>query len=165
MTTTQRRTLESFTRRVTFGASPAKVFAAITTLEGLRGWWTPLVRGDATECGDVRFEFEGLAGQHIIMHVDEAKAASTVQWTCRLHSALAEWKDTKVTWELRPLGGDRCELVLEHVGLTPQLECYDHCEVGWDHFLGSIAAYVERGAGMPYRSPGSGVCETGKVSA
>ena len=32
-----------------------------------------------------------------------------------------------------------------------------YCEGGWDHFLGSIAGYVERGAGMPYRASGSGV--------
>ena len=168
MTTTRRdpdtTRRSSFVRRVRFNASPTAVFNAITTLEGLRGWWTPLVQGQPSAGGDVRFEFEGLS-QHIIMHVDETSAPSFVQWTCRIHSAIPDWKDTRVLWDLRqPAGSDVCEWKLEHVGLTPQLECYDHCEVGWDHFLASVVAYVERGAGTPYRSSGSGTCETGKMT-
>jgi uncharacterized protein YndB with AHSA1/START domain len=153
----------SFTRNVEFNASPSKVFDAVTTLEGLRGWWTPFVEGKPSEGGDIRFEFDGLS-QHIIMHVDEATPEATVKWTCRIHSALPEWKDTRVIWHLRKRGPDRCALRLEHIGLLPTLECYDHCEVGWDHFIASVGAYVECGAGMPYRSTGSGTCETGKVS-
>lgn len=153
----------SFVREVSFKASEARVFDAITTLDGLRGWWTPFVEGRPLD-GDVRFEFEGLAGQHIIMHVDEATPGAKVRWTCRVHSAIPDWKETRVIWDLRPTGADGCALRLEHVGLVPALECYDHCEVGWDHFLASVAGYVERGAGTPYRSAG-GTCATGKVSA
>ncbi|MCU1281611.1 MAG: hypothetical protein JWM53_5157 [bacterium] len=167
--TTRRRDTDtsenaSFVRRVRFNAPPARVFNAITTLDGLRGWWTPFVQGEPLVGGDVRFEFEGLS-QHIIMHVDEATPTSSVRWTCRIHSELPEWRDTRVIWDLQPAGRDSCELRLEHAGLTPHLECYDHCEVGWDHFLASVVAYVERGAGTPYRSSGTGTCETRKVSA
>ena len=150
----------SFVRDVDIDASASKVFDAVTTLEGLRGWWTPFVEGRPTEGGDVRFEFEGLS-QHIVMHVEEARPAELVAWTCVVHSALPEWAGTRVIWNLRPLGQGRCALRLEHVGLVPALDCYDHCEVGWDHFLASVGAYVERGAGTPYRSTGSGTCETG----
>ncbi len=150
---------ESFVRNVELDASAERLFDALTTLEGIGRWWTPLVEGTPLG-GDVRFEFEGLAGQHIIMHVDEARRAATVRWTCRIHSAIPEWKDTRVHWNLRATGPERCELRLEHEGLVPTLECYDHCEVGWDHFLGSIRSYVERGVGTPYRSQ-SGTCETG----
>lgn len=152
---------EPFVRNVKFNASSEALFDAITTLEGLRRWWTPLVEGTPLG-GDVRFEFEGLAGQHIIMHVDEARRGATVRWTCRIHSAIAEWRDTRVHWNLRATGPDSCELRLEHEGLVPTLECYDHCEVGWDHFLGSIRSYVERGVGTPYRAA-SGTCEAGTV--
>jgi len=131
------------------------VFDAITTLDGLRGWCTPFVRGSG---GTLRFEFEGLS-QHIIMRVDEARPDSLVKWTCLTHSALAEWNNTSVVWDLRQTGRDQCELRLEHVGLNPGLECYDHCEVGWDHYLSSITGYVERGRGTPYRSSGKGVGE------
>ncbi len=59
----------AFTRRRTLNSSAERVFAAIATLEGLRGWWTPLVQGTAAAGGDLRFEFEGL-DQHIVMHVE-----------------------------------------------------------------------------------------------
>jgi len=145
----------SFSRRIRFKAPRERVFDAITTLDGLRGWCTPFVRGSA---GTLRFEFEGLS-QHIIMRVDEARPDSLVKWTCLTHSALAEWNNTSVVWDLRQTGRDQCELRLEHVGLNPGLECYDHCEVGWDHYLSSITGYVERGRGTPYRSSGKGVGE------
>jgi hypothetical protein len=134
------------------------VFDAITTLDGLRGWWTPFVRGSA---GTLRFQFEGLS-QHIIMRVDEARPDSLIKWTCLTHSALAEWNNTSVIWDLRQIGPDQCELRLEHVGLNQGLECYDYCEVGWDQYLSSIASYVERGQGTPYRSSGKGVGEAFK---
>lgn len=158
MTARQRSAQEpsSFSRRIRFKAPRERVFDAITTLDGLRGWWTPFVRGSA---GTLRFEFEGLS-QHIIMRVDEARPDSLVKWTCLTHSALAEWNNTSVIWDLRPTRRDQCELRLEHVGLNPELECYDHCEVGWDHYLSSIASYVERGRGTPFRSSGKGVGET-----
>ena len=163
----------SLVRSVAFAKEAARVYEAITTLDGLGGWWTPLVTGSPQEEGsDVRFEFEGLT-QHIIMHVDVAQPAARpgarpgprpgprVEWTCRVHSALPEWAGTRVIWTLRPSGAAACELRLEHVGLTRALECYDHCEVGWEQFLASMVAYVERGVGRPYRASG-GVCVTAK---
>jgi hypothetical protein len=36
------------------------------------------------------------------------------------------------------------------VGLAPGLACYDECQAGWDHFLGSLVALVEHGEGQPF---------------
>jgi uncharacterized protein YndB with AHSA1/START domain len=130
----------SFVRNVEIQATPGSIFDAITTLEGLRGWWMTRVEGRPLD-GEVRFELDG---QHIIMHVDEASQRGTVKWTCRVHSALPEWKDTQIIWDLRATGSNRCELRLEHVGLVPTLQCYGRCEVGWDRVLESIVSYVNR---------------------
>jgi hypothetical protein len=103
-------------------------------------------------------------------HVDEARPcapsmpSSTVRWTCRVHTALPEWKDTRVIWELRDDGAGGCRLALEHVGLVPALECYQHCELGWDRFLASVAGWAERGVGAPYRAE-SGTCSDARVHA
>lgn len=71
----------AFLRRVLVKARPDEVFDAIATLDGLRGWWTPLVEGSTSSGGDLRFEFEGL-DQHIMMHVDASHQSTLVRWTC-----------------------------------------------------------------------------------
>ena len=64
--------------------------------------------------------------------------------------ALPEWDGTKVLFELTEQGIQETELSFRHVGLTPTFECYDMCRDGWDYFLDSLVAYVERGKGTPF---------------
>ena len=136
------------TRRI--AAPSERVFDALATLEGLRGWWTPLVSGSTAPGEIIDFEFEGL-DEHILMRVEESRRPERVRWTCLEHSSLPEWADTDIAFTVRPAGDD-CELVILHRGLTPQLECYAHCEAGWDYFAASIARLVESGQGTPYRA-------------
>jgi uncharacterized protein YndB with AHSA1/START domain len=138
-----------YARRVAFGVSPEQVFDAITTLEGLRGWWTTLVTGSAVAGGEFKLEFEGL-DEHIMMRVDKAVRPSSVHWTCVEHTELDDWNGTRIQFDLAPHGPGRCELGFRHVGLRPALECYETCEQGWDHFLASLGAYVMEGEGTPF---------------
>ena len=43
-------------------------------------------------------------------------------------------------------------LRFRHEGLTPKLECFADCKSGWDHFIPSLAAYVETGRDNPNQS-------------
>jgi len=138
-------------QRVDVHATPATIFDAITTIEGLRGWWTPIVSGSTDVGSDVRFDFEGL-DEHVVMRIDEATPASKVQWTCIAHTGHPEWIGTQPTFEIALVGGHGTALYFRHVGLAPPLSCYQQCERGWDHFLASIVAYVESGRGTPFGS-------------
>lgn len=140
---------QGYVRRQSVAAPRSRVFDALTTLDGLRGWWTPIVSGDPLG-GELRFGFEGL-DEVIVMRVDEASRPRRVRWTCLEHSSLPEWADTVIEMDLVD-NEKTTDLELRHRGLTPVLACYDHCEAGWDHFLESIASYVEKGKGMPYRA-------------
>ena len=47
-------------------SSPDRVFDALTTLQGLSGWWTKDTRGDSGNVGGViQFRFEGGAFERI----------------------------------------------------------------------------------------------------
>jgi len=49
----------------------------------------------------------------------------------------------------RPDGGT--DLVFEHRGLHPALECYSICENRWDHYLAvSLKQCLEMGVGKPF---------------
>ncbi len=135
----------SFTVR----ASRERVFNALTTLAGLRGWWTTRVSGSATGGGEVRFEFEGL-DEYIVMRVDVATRPSLVRWTCVVHTELSEWDGTTLTFDLFGDAAAACELNFKHIGLTPKLNCYNDCKLGWEYFLASLVSYVENGQGTPF---------------
>jgi uncharacterized protein YndB with AHSA1/START domain len=139
-----------FHNEVVIAAPPEKVFDALTTLEGLAGWWTPVVAGSATPGGEVTF---GFGDQRIVMRVDVVVPAQQVSWTCLGHSKFSEWDGTRLSFELHPQNG-LTVLAFEHAGLVSDLVCYPDCSVGWAHYLHSLAAYAATGRGMPWRTPG-----------
>ena len=141
-------TQRDYMRCLTIRASRQRVFGALATLEGLRGWWTPLSSGSPAAGGDVRFEFAA-AHQHIVIHVDVA-SPSSVRWTCVEHSPFSEWNGTKIAFDLFERGPNASEIWFRHAGLNPVLTCYDDCSSGWDYFLDSLAALAERGKGTPF---------------
>lgn len=130
-------------------AAPVEdVYAALSTIEGLRGWWTPLVSGDPLIGGDLEFRFREVDEQ-IVMRVETLDASRAVTWTCLENSGHPEWRGTSLRFRLEPR--DRETLLhFRHEGLNPTLECYDVCESGWNHFLASIASFAETGHGEPF---------------
>ena len=142
--------LGGYEGRAAVQAPRARVFDAIATLDGPRGWWTPLVSGSAERGGELRFEFEGL-NETILMRVDVWQRPSALHWSCVEHSGHPEWVGTKLVFNLIELGPEVCELRFRHIGLVPELECYGVCKRGWDSFLPSIVGFVEEGQGSPFR--------------
>jgi uncharacterized protein YndB with AHSA1/START domain len=140
-----------YSRELRIEASCDRAFEAIATIEGLRGWWTPLVTGSHAPRGTIRLEFEGME-EHIDIRVNVADRPSKVEWSILEHTSLDEWSGTKVHFQLSPEGTNACRLAFRHEGLSPKLECYDDCEAGWDHFLESLVGLAERGRGAPFRS-------------
>lgn len=138
-----------YANSVTVRAPRERVFDALTTPAGLRGWWTTRVSGSATSGGEVRLEFEGM-DEYIVLRVDVATRPSLVRWTCVVHTSLREWDGTTLTFDISGDASDVCKLNFKHIGLTPKLDCYDDCKLGWEYFLASLVAYVENGQGTPF---------------
>jgi len=142
-------TAADLTRQLRLQASADRVFAALTTADGLRGWWTNRVSGMAELGRVLRLEFAGL-DEHIDLRLDELRSGAAVAWTCLEHTELADWNGTRIMFGLTAAGDRSCDLDFRHAGLTPASACYEDCMIGWDHFLASLTAYVERGKGMPF---------------
>jgi uncharacterized protein YndB with AHSA1/START domain len=137
---------QDYEARVSIDAEPEAAFAALTTLDGLAAWWTP-VTGDGTAGGELRFMFS--FDVPLVMRVDVARPASLVQWTCMECAWLPDWVDTTISFELDARADGGCDLAFRHRGLTPRLECFQDCKSGWDHFIPSLRDYVETGMGHP----------------
>jgi uncharacterized protein YndB with AHSA1/START domain len=145
---------QDYESRMTIRASTDAVFDALTTLEGLAAWWTP-VTGDGLTGGELTFSFSPEA--RAVMRVDAAERGVGVRWTS-LACVVEDWVGTTVhfDFEATPAGGTK--LRFRHAGLTPRLECFSDCKSGWDHFIPSLRAYVETGTGNPNQSEADLAC-------
>lgn len=92
-----------------------------------------------------------------VMHIEALHPFTEVRWSVTDAQLIApgltrtnEWIGTTIVFQLTPQSGKVTQLQLEHVGLTPQIECYEICSQGWNQFLGSLKTYVETGKGSPY---------------
>jgi Activator of Hsp90 ATPase homolog 1-like protein len=60
-----------------------------------------------------------------------------------------EWNDTRLVFELSETAGGT-QLSTTHIGLTPQMECFDNCRQGWDFYAGdSLRLLITEGMGKP----------------
>jgi uncharacterized protein YndB with AHSA1/START domain len=130
---------------VTVSAPIGSVFAAVSTVEGLSGWWTTGTSGSPEPGGELRFAFTDGAA---VMLVEE-RSPALVRWTCLGHSGQPEWENTTVTFLLTELTPAVTRLQFTHGGLRPQLTCYGQCSAGWTYLMRSLASYAETGTGHP----------------
>ena len=122
-------------------ATPEKVYEALTTVDGLAGWWTT----DTSENdGVLQFRFPPVGG--FDMEVLEARPAQRVTW--KVVDGPEEWVGTTVDWQLRR-EGDYTVILFGHRGWKEPVEFMNHCSTKWATFLLSLKSLVETGKGSP----------------
>ncbi len=126
------------------GATPDEVYEALTTLEGLSGWWTTDTTGDPGFGGVVAFRF---ARGGFDMEVRELDRAKRVRWA--VIDGPEEWVGTTVTWELRE-EDDYTTVLFAHEGWREPVEFMYHCSTKWAVYLLSLKSLLETGEGTPH---------------
>jgi uncharacterized protein YndB with AHSA1/START domain len=124
--------------------SPHDVYAALTTIDGLSGWWTNETAGDAAKGGVVKFRFGGKGGCDVA--VLEAVPNERVLW--QVVDGPSEWIDTKVAFDLEQVDG-YTKVMFTHADWREPGEFMHHCSTKWATFLLSLKAMVETGSGTP----------------
>jgi len=117
-------------------------------------WWGN-AEGNTTKLNDefiyrvgitwVKFKIvEMIPGKHIVWQATDCE----LPWL-KDHK---EWKGTKVVFDIRPVN-EGAQLSMTHEGLTPQVECYENCKMGWNHFAGnSFKSLITTGKGILEKS-------------
>ncbi|WP_262694414.1 SRPBCC family protein [Kordiimonas aquimaris] len=150
--------MNDYNKTIATTADAKTAYAALTT--GYQHWWTkpdrPLQKvGDRAKFtfppGISFWTFEAMKlelNKHIelrcvvAMHVHEGKAKEIE----------TEWLDTRVIWSIEEKNGVT-NITLHHIGLTPDLLCFDICTAGWDFFFTeSLKAYLDTGTGTPHKA-------------
>ena len=124
--------------RVGIAGNPSQIYQALSTIEGIRGWWDADAKGKATE-GEV-FDFAG--GR---MEVAES-SPSLIRW-CYSGPA-ADWVGTQVQIQIIPRD-DQTYVLFTHADWREPTEFMHHCSTKWATYLVSLKEFVEHGQGRP----------------
>ena len=132
--------------RVGIKAPISKVYAAVSTAEGVAGWWTKETTGAGNEI-DVRFRSPG--GKEIgamTMEVLAREPDKKVHW--RFRQGPEEWIGTDAIFDLYQ-DGDYTILLFGHRNWREPVEFMAHCSMKWATFMLSLKELVETGRGSP----------------
>lgn len=126
------------------GSTPEQVYDALTTLDGLSGWWAEKTAGRTGLGGVIEFRF-GPGG--VDMKVAELDPGRRVRWD--VVGGPEEWIGTSVQWDLRQ-DGDYTIVLFRHEGWREPGEFMHHCSTRWATFLLSLKRLLETGEGAPH---------------
>ena len=124
-------------------SSPDDVYSALTTVEGLAGWWTDDTHGNSDVGGTIEFRF---APGGFDMRVTELEPAQHVRWL--VIDGPEEWIGTTISWDLKQ-ENDYTTVLFKHQGWKEPVEFMHHCSTKWAIFLMSLKSLVETGQGAP----------------
>lgn len=128
-------------------APPARVYQALTTVEGIRNWWTRDADLDGAVGGAGVFRFyDGRVVTQV--RIDALRPPDHVGWTVTASTAPAGWEGTRISFDLRAEGTGTMVL-FAHRGFAQESEGYARVTTGWGYFLVSLKQYLETGRGVP----------------
>ena len=113
------------------------VFDAVTNISK---WWTENVKGNSLKLNDeftVQFEDMHFSKQRVIEFVPNKKIVWLVtESRLSFLRNKEEWTDTKLVFEISE-NGNGTQLQFTHIGLIPDIECYNDCSNAWSYYISS----------------------------
>jgi uncharacterized protein YndB with AHSA1/START domain len=123
--------------------APERVYDALTTLDGLAGWWAEKTTGSTDVGGVIEFRFRPGGFD---MKVIDVEPGRHVRW--EVVAGPEEWIGTHVHWDLKQ-EGDFTVVLFKHEGWAEPVEFMNHCSTKWATFLLSLKQLLETGEGAP----------------
>ena len=140
---------QDYTYEFTTSMTPDKALDAISRVSE---WWASDFEGCSQKLDDV---FTVRFGEvSVTFKVVEAVPGKRVSWLvtdCNLTwlKDRKEWNGTHIRWKVSPVN-DTTRISMTHVGLVPELECFEDCKHGWNFHVGtSLFKLITEGVGVP----------------
>ena len=129
-------------------AARARAFEALTSVDGVRHWWTRDSTLENRVGGSGEFAFNQ---RRVVtrVRVDEQAPDARVGWTVTASNAPSGWAGTTISFELRADGADTT-LLFAHRGFREANDGYARVTTGWAYYLVSLKQYLETGTGAPH---------------
>jgi activator of Hsp90 ATPase-like protein len=143
---------QNYTTAFTVEQTPEDAFDAINNV---RGWWSGNIEGSTNKLGDEwTYRYKDI--HYSKQKITELVPGEKIVWLV-LDSYLnfienkTEWNGTKITFDIAKKG-DQTEIRFSHLGLTPEVECYDACTNAWGGYVNSsLRNLIANGKGQPNR--------------
>ena len=126
---------------------PKNVYKALTSTEGLRGWWTLEANTDGRVDGIAEFKFD--VQYHIKMKIVNLVPDNIVVWECIKGDK--EWIGTTFLFDLEEKEGNTI-LKFTHDNWREETDFFASCNYHWGYYLRSIKLLCETGNGTPFSS-------------
>jgi uncharacterized protein YndB with AHSA1/START domain len=153
--------------RIIINAPAEQVYEAITTQDGLAGWWTSDIKVKPAVGNTARFSFGPSYFKEMV--ITALMPGKQVKWNCV--TGAGEWIGTDITFQLQ--SGDSDSLLAAHPEMEGQLQqqktlhngtllifnhnnwkeatpMYAECNYTWGQFLKSLKLFCETGKGLPW---------------
>jgi uncharacterized protein YndB with AHSA1/START domain len=139
--------MRTITHAFDVAASPESIYDALTSEEGLCGWWTETATIDRDETPD-RIDFRFGAEFRVGVAIESEKEPRLVRWRCTAGSE--EWLESTLAFELQRR--DHGTLVLFEHDYARELERehFGRFNFNWAYYLQSLKALCETGQGFPF---------------
>jgi uncharacterized protein YndB with AHSA1/START domain len=131
-------------------ASPDEVYRALTTEEGVTGWWTTEATVEAGEGGVIRFRFRGDFNPQMEQTVLQER--QLVEWCCV--GGHPNWDENTFSFVLREQDGETSLQFRQVYAQELDDDTYGTYNFNWGYYLNSLKRYCETGTGTPFEVGG-----------
>ncbi len=136
---------KDYHRTITVNASKEE---AMKKISQINCWWKKDFSGSAEQLNDA-FTVPFGEPSFVDFVVSEFVPGKKTVWKvtdCYLPWFLdkKEWNNTEVVFELSE-ENTKTKINFTHVGLSPEIECYDVCEKGWNGHINTLLEFINEG--------------------
>ena len=125
------------------------VWAALTEVKELAGWWSTVVTGDPSAPGG-RIDFTFAGDFNPSMEVTSIDPGGLLAWKCV--AGHSNWDDNTFTFEVVPRGEDGSRLrFTQHYAVELSDDDYGIYNFNWGYYLESLRLLCSTGTGKPFR--------------
>lgn len=137
---------------IKFQVSAESVFKAVSTQNGVNGWWAKegMVAEEVGKPSKLIFNKQGRLVE-MGFETTALEENALVEWLCT-ENANPAWHGTKITYRIS-VSNEGCTLNFCHSNFDPKWNSHETFEMtkgGWQHFMNSLKKYCETGIGEPW---------------
>jgi uncharacterized protein YndB with AHSA1/START domain len=133
--------MTAISHRITIHAPQDQVFRALSTVEGLKSWFTPKIEGKVGKNQEAVFSFAD--EQPFAWKFIEVEPNSLVRWKCTEGPGAAT--GTSVTFRVSSKGVNQTVVECDHEGWPEAHSAFKTCNTFWGILLGQLKKYAETG--------------------
>jgi uncharacterized protein YndB with AHSA1/START domain len=133
--------------RVPVEADPKVTYDALSTSEGVRGWWSNHTEGPQGAGSTMKVAFPD-APMTFDFEVTEEAAAERVAWRCL--SGHSEWIGTDVSFDIQTDDEGTTSVLFAHDGWKTMKQSFPFIAYSWAQILPRLKKLVESGERDPF---------------